>query len=72
MNIYNLMAEKVTKAGLSDGITIDERRLTFAEWWNKRVRGKPDPRIHIKPIKVVMFDFSDPDEWKVVRRETPS
>lgn len=63
---YDMVTEKILNAGLP-GITVEDRPLTTKEWFRKHIMGKGDPRIHIEPIKLAMFDFSDPDEWKMVR-----
>ncbi len=65
---YDMVTEKTLHTDLP-GVTIEDRPLTTKEWFRKHImRKRGDPRIHIEPIKIDLFDFSDPDEWKMVRR----
>ncbi len=64
--IFNEYRKKAEQHGID--IIVDERRLTFREWFRWRiVRQGGDPRISFPPIRLAMLDFSDPDNWKMVR-----
>ena len=67
MNFYNIIAKKILNTEMS-GVTVEDRPLTHKEWFRKHIlRQKGDPRIHFEPIRIALFDDSDPDNWKMTR-----
>ncbi len=63
-HFYDMVTEKILNAEM-DVVTIEDRPLTGKEWFRKHImREKGDPRVHIEPIRIRLFDDSDPDNWK--------
>ena len=56
--LYDMVARGIIDQDYADRFTIEDRRLTFKEWWNRKARHKGDPRVHYEPIKIQLYDIA--------------